>query len=217
MLDFGQLKYALRSLEKYAPWINHIYLVTNGQSPPVWLDINNADLTVIHHDQFFRNLSHLPTFASPAIEANLHLIPGLAEKFLYFNDDLALVSQVCPSDFITKDGAYKSYFSYEVVCNENFLFKCHYDMVRNNRCDSICNTASCQFDGGDCLNEQPKQVSLSKNAQTKWRASLDYVSMKFNEKFGPKRRYNVPHIPLLVDKRIMKGSVFKKKNFQSSV
>ena len=24
--DLGQLKYALRSVEKYAPWFNHIYL-----------------------------------------------------------------------------------------------------------------------------------------------------------------------------------------------
>ena len=35
-----------------------------------------SDVSIIHHDQFFRNSSHLPTFASPAIESNMHLIPG---------------------------------------------------------------------------------------------------------------------------------------------
>jgi UDP-N-acetylglucosamine-lysosomal-enzyme len=29
--DTEELRYSLRSLEKYAPWVRHIYLVTNGQ------------------------------------------------------------------------------------------------------------------------------------------------------------------------------------------
>ena len=29
--DFDQMKYALRSIERFAPWVNHIYIVTNGQ------------------------------------------------------------------------------------------------------------------------------------------------------------------------------------------
>ena len=37
--------------------------------------------------------SDLPTFSSPAIEANLHLIPNLSEHFLYFNDDLLLLRE----------------------------------------------------------------------------------------------------------------------------
>ena len=39
--DYDQLKYAFRSLEKYAPWLNRIWLVTNGQNPPRWLDTHN--------------------------------------------------------------------------------------------------------------------------------------------------------------------------------
>ena len=202
------MKYGLRSLEKYAPWINHVYLVTNGQSPPVWLDTSNDDITVVHHDQFFRDLNHLPTFASPAIEANLHLIPGLAEKFIYFNDDLALVSQVCPSDFITRNGTYKSYFTYEIMCNSNFFSKCHNYLVGNGKCNLACNTVSCQFDGGDCLNVKPDKLDLSDSTRTLWEASLDYVNIKFNQKLGLNQRYNVPHIPLLIDKRIMEGTAF---------
>ena len=35
--DFDQIKYSLRSIEMYAPWANHIYIVTNGQVPD-WLN-----------------------------------------------------------------------------------------------------------------------------------------------------------------------------------
>ena len=35
--------------------------------------------------------------------------------------------------------------------------------------------------------------------------SLDYVNIKFNQKFSPRRRHNVPHIPIMVDKKIMIG------------
>jgi hypothetical protein len=35
------------------------------------------------HDMIFANKSHLPTFSSPAIEANIHHIPGLSNRFMY--------------------------------------------------------------------------------------------------------------------------------------
>ena len=39
--DWEELKYSLRSLEKYAPWVRHVYIVTNGQIPS-WLDMDNS-------------------------------------------------------------------------------------------------------------------------------------------------------------------------------
>jgi len=70
-----ELRYSLRSLERYAPWVRHVYLVTNGQIP-YWLDLENPRLTVVTHDQIFLNLSHLPTFSSPAIESHIHRLVG---------------------------------------------------------------------------------------------------------------------------------------------
>ena len=35
------------------------------------------------HEMIFANKSHLPTFSSPAIEANIHHIPGLSNRFMY--------------------------------------------------------------------------------------------------------------------------------------
>lgn len=96
--DNDELKYSLRSIEKYAPWVRNIYLVTNGQVP-WWLNLSHPKMQLVTHDEIFPNLSHLPTFSSPAIEVHLHRIKGLSKRFVYFNDDLLLTAPTYPSDF----------------------------------------------------------------------------------------------------------------------
>ena len=81
-----ELKYSLRSVEKFAPWINHIYIVTDNQIPS-WLNTNCPKITVIDHTEIF-NTDDLPVFNSMAIEANLTKIPNLEEHFLFANDDM---------------------------------------------------------------------------------------------------------------------------------
>lgn len=92
-------RYSLRSLEVNAPWIRHIYIVTNGQVP-AWLDTSNPRVSIIPHHLIFPNRSVLPTFSSLAIEFNLHRIPNLSETFLYFNDDVFLGRPVTPWDLM---------------------------------------------------------------------------------------------------------------------
>ena len=74
--DNNELLYSLRSLEKNAPWIRDVYIVTNGQVPK-WLNLNNSRVHLITHEDIFQNKSHLPTFSSPAIESHLHRIKGI--------------------------------------------------------------------------------------------------------------------------------------------
>ena len=97
-----ELKYSLRSLNLYAPFINHIYIVTFGQRPK-WLK-DDPRITIVDHQEIFLNREDLPTFNSHAIEANLHRIPNLSEKFIYFNDDVFLGAPVNISDFFTENG-----------------------------------------------------------------------------------------------------------------
>jgi Stealth protein CR2, conserved region 2/Stealth protein CR4, conserved region 4 len=101
--DNGELRYLLRSLGRYAPWVRHIHLVTNGQRP-AWLDPAVPGLTVVTHRDLFPDPTVLPTFNSYAIEAVLHRIPGLADRYLYFNDDVLLGRSVEPADFFTPQG-----------------------------------------------------------------------------------------------------------------
>jgi hypothetical protein len=74
-------------ISSYAPFVRKIFLVTNGQIPN-WLNLSHPQIEIVPHSAIFANPAHLPTFSSPAIEAHLHRIQGLAEHFLYLNDDV---------------------------------------------------------------------------------------------------------------------------------
>jgi hypothetical protein len=98
-----ELRYSLRALHAFAPWVRHIFLVTADQVPD-WLDTTRPDLTVVSHREIFGDTGRLPTFNSQAIESRLHRIPGLAEHFLYLNDDVFLGRPVPPEMFFTPGG-----------------------------------------------------------------------------------------------------------------
>ncbi len=110
-----ELKYSFRSIEMFAPFVRNIYLVTNGQIPE-WLNLDNPRVRVVTHAEIYRNPDHLPTFNSSGIETQLHHVPGLAEHFLYFNDDFFLGSYCTPEDFFHPNGALKYFPTDQRVC-----------------------------------------------------------------------------------------------------
>ncbi|XP_071809115.1 N-acetylglucosamine-1-phosphotransferase subunits alpha/beta-like [Asterias amurensis] len=144
--DNEEMRYSLRSLEQNAPWIRHVYIVTNGQIPS-WLNLDNQRISIITHEDIFPNKTHLPTFSSPAIESNLHRIPGLSKKFIYLNDDTMFGKPVWPDDFYTHSRGQKVYLTWPVPnCAEG----CPPSWIRDNYCDTACNNSECDWDGGDC-------------------------------------------------------------------
>ncbi|MFD7293875.1 stealth family protein [Streptomyces sp. NPDC059897] len=98
-----ELRYSLRSLERFAPWIRNVYVVTD-QQVPAWLNTDHPKVTVIDHREIFTDPDALPTFNSHAIESQLHHIQGLSEHFLYFNDDFFLGRSISPGGFFLANG-----------------------------------------------------------------------------------------------------------------
>lgn len=94
--DYGTLKFLIRGIDKFAPWVNKVWLVTDKQVPE-WLN-TNSKIKVVDHTEIIEEKS-LPTFNSNAIEWNIYKIPSLAENFVYFNDDTLLNAPVEPEDF----------------------------------------------------------------------------------------------------------------------
>jgi hypothetical protein len=101
-INHDELRYSLRSAEKYAPWINHIFIVTDSQTPK-WLDIKNPKITIVDHKEIIPN-EKLPLFNSNAIEMFLWKIPDLSEYFLYANDDMFFGKEVQPDFFFDESG-----------------------------------------------------------------------------------------------------------------
>lgn len=100
--DSGELKYSLRSIEKNAPWIHKIYIVTDDQVPE-WLDTTNPKVQIVDHKDIMPPES-LPCFNSSILEHYIHRIPGLSEHFIYSNDDMYLNQPVLASHFFAEDG-----------------------------------------------------------------------------------------------------------------
>lgn len=100
--DNNELKYSLRSVKKYAPWIRNIFIVTDNQIPE-WLNPESERIKIIDHKDIMPE-SARPSFNSCAIETCLSKIPGLSEYFLYANDDMFFWDNITPEYFYTKDG-----------------------------------------------------------------------------------------------------------------
>jgi len=99
--DNNELLYSLRSVEKYVPWVNHIYIVTDNQTPHF---VDTKKVTIIDHRDIFPDTTLLPTFNGRSIELCLARIKELSEHFLFLNDDFLFGNHVTKSDFFEKDG-----------------------------------------------------------------------------------------------------------------
>lgn len=127
--NWDTFKYWFRGVEKFAPWVRYVYLVTDDQKPE-WLNIDHPKLKWVKHTDFIPQ-EYLPTFNSNVIDWNLCRIEGLSDKFLYFNDDVFFIKKTKPEDFFINglpcdlpclgplypDG----FFSYTIFNNINLL------------------------------------------------------------------------------------------------
>lgn len=113
--DWGLMRYWFRGMEKFAPWVRKIHFVTWGHLPD-WLDTTNPKLHIVKHTDFIP-AQYLPTFNCNPIELNLHRIEGLAERFIYFNDDMFIIRPVEPTLFF-RNGLPCDCFGLDAICFE---------------------------------------------------------------------------------------------------
>lgn len=114
--DYGALKFSLRSIRTFAPWVKNIWILTDSQIPD-FFDYNYSDnIKFIFHESFYRNVSHLPTFSSVSIESNFYNLPEeVSNCFLYFNDDVFLKGPVEPTDFFDLENQNQVLFETESI------------------------------------------------------------------------------------------------------
>ncbi|MGO1226074.1 MAG: Stealth CR1 domain-containing protein [Brachybacterium sp.] len=130
-LNRDELRFSLRSLAAHLPWVRRVHLVTDAQRPE-WL-VEDDRLTVVDHRDLFPDSSVLPVFNSHAIETVLHRIPGLAEHFLYLNDDGFFLREQKPQQYFTADGAARFFPSPTKINDLGDLAEPHEAAAMNNR------------------------------------------------------------------------------------
>lgn len=108
--DNGEFLYSLRSVDKFAPWVNHIYIITGFNQVPKWLNTKHPKITIVPHEQIIPH-DALPTFNATAIEMCIPNIPGLSEHFLLMNDDMFFNRPLTPGFFYDSRGRARVLFS----------------------------------------------------------------------------------------------------------
>lgn len=98
--DWDNLQYLFRGIEKFTPWVRTVHFVTWGHLPK-WLNTGHPKLHIVRHQDYMKP-EYLPCFNSEALEVCLHKIEGLAEHFVYFNDDMFILREMKKEDFFVK-------------------------------------------------------------------------------------------------------------------
>jgi len=116
--NYGTLCVSLLSVHLFMPWVRKVFIVTAGEIP---CGISNffVPIEIVTHEQIYpqeRQGTDLPTHNSLALETHLHRIPGLAEHFIYFNDDMFVGKPLEKSFFFTASGK-AVYYNMTVIGN----------------------------------------------------------------------------------------------------
>lgn len=154
--NWDMFRYWFRAVERYAPWVNKVYLITNGKFPD-WINTGCEKLVLVKHADYIPE-KYLPTFNSKTIELNLGRIEGLSEHFVFFNDDTFINSPVTP----------QYYFREGLPCDSNFesIFRNpHYtkENLFGVDLDIFCDVA--------VLNHHFDRKKVIRNAWKKWYGS----------------------------------------------
>ena len=99
-VEEDELRYSLRSVEAFAPWVRRIFIVTDDQVP-AWLNVNHPKIRLVDHREII-DAEFLPTFNSKVIVNHLHRIPDLSDHFIYTNDDCFFGQPCRKGDFFAR-------------------------------------------------------------------------------------------------------------------
>lgn len=89
-LSKDELYFSIKSVKKYMPWVNRIYIFTQTPQKPHWYNPSDASMSnifVVHHENVFASNAPLPSYNGLLNQSQVHRIPGLADHFILFDDD----------------------------------------------------------------------------------------------------------------------------------
>lgn len=139
--DWDTLRFVLRGIEEFMPWVHRVHFVTQGHLPQ-WMNTKSPKLNIVTHEDIFKDKSHLPTFNSSAIELNLPNIEELSEQFIYFNDDTLVLQPTTiervfvegkPRDFLIQTIPRRGWLYYRFFSNVAWRYNINNNVALINR------------------------------------------------------------------------------------
>lgn len=180
--SWDTVRYILRGINTYMSWVNNVYLIVMSETQvPEYVD--TSKVKIVYHKDFIPE-SRLPCFSSNPIEAYLWNIPGLSEKFIYFNDDVIPTTESDIDDFFTADG--------KVRCtqriNHNPEIKNVFHRIRKNCTEIAFKAAGLSYNGTDVILQRHGPQAMLRsyckecfdNAQTEIESGLTMVRASTN-------------------------------------
>ena len=169
--DWGTLKYVLRGISTYMPYIKNVFLlVSNIEQVPDYVD--QSKVKVVLHKDFIPE-EFLPTFNACTIELFMHRIKDLGEEFIYFNDDIIPMSPIAYNDLIYNGHICMSFVnnysspgksSYGII-NQSFRAACLYVNSKNSYSQNIIENPLDYNDSGVCPIHGPTIFFKHKNEE----------------------------------------------------
>lgn len=176
----GEIEYCVVSLLRFAPWLRTIFIVSDQQQPDFISKlvgtVYESRVKVVDHSVIFAGYEqHLPTFNSMSISSMLWRIPGIAERFLFLNDDFALIRPLQPTDFfrgnkVVLHGAWRTQTDWRFAKRISTLVKRVLGQGEKNEKDGRVRFIGVQENGAKMLGFDRKVFQLEHNPHP-WKRS----------------------------------------------
>jgi hypothetical protein len=95
-----ELRFSLRSLDKYARWIRKVHVVTDGRTPD-WIHREHPRLSLVKYEDLLRGRNAPSGLNTDAVAWQLFRIPGISRQFLHLDTNCCLGGLLTPADFLT--------------------------------------------------------------------------------------------------------------------
>lgn len=184
--NHNELKYSIISVMENMPWINNIFIVTDNQKPDKKF-LNSKCHIIDHHDIIEDR--YLPTFNSHVIEAHLHKIEDLQEKFIYFNDDIFVLRKLPIGHF------YRNKNIASIFCTPKKLYSkemCRLNTPTYHACLNCNNLLSKRYGKQIDMYLSHTYYPLMKSSFSKvYSMFFDQIEYFFNNKFRTNNDFNL--------------------------
>lgn len=208
--DNGEIFWCVVAINRFAPFIDRIFIVTYGQNPHLEEKLEEVfpegfiPIVIVDHSVIFKGYEqYLPTFNSNSIETMIWRIPEMSDRFIFFNDDVILSAPVTEEDFFSKEGktiCYGQKYSRLLIRIQNALKSKRYGQKRISWKGSMMTAADMIDNGSFILKLSHSPKALRKSFYEDFFAKHpEAVILNIKDKFRQHYQYNVQELQNLSD------------------